>query len=150
MWMTRIAMKEITTLNPRRRNPMYVSCGQRTLSWSRSKKSACCCRTVWCECFFAQAFSVVPLGCVAVGAMFARATPGMELRKVIGAIIFGSTYLVVGVGNACCGSMVDALRWLVLRGWTLQSFHRHLPFRCLHLFRLRRVLRLPCFLYPCL
>ena len=42
-------------------------------SWSRSKKSQCCCRTVWRECFSFQ--PGVPSGDSADGATFARAVP---------------------------------------------------------------------------
>jgi hypothetical protein len=49
-------------------------------SWSRSKKSQCCWRTVWWACFSAQAPRVVPCGDSREGARLARGSPALGRR----------------------------------------------------------------------
>jgi hypothetical protein len=75
MCMMKAAMSERTIPKPRLWKPVYVSDGQIVPSWSGSKKSTCCCRTVWCACLVDHEFARVPEGWVCVAAMLTRAVP---------------------------------------------------------------------------
>lgn len=78
IWIMNAAMMDKKMPKPTRWKPMNVSDGHITPSRSWSKKSQCCCRTVWCACFSAQPFAVVPYGDSTDGARLTRAVPAAD------------------------------------------------------------------------